>query len=350
MSPRLARCLLLPPLAVLACDGSTNTGEPAVPASTVQPEPEPEPEPDPEPEPEPEPQPEPDLVKAPDGTVMQPCEDAPTGMACIPGGPFLRGSNDGPKNTQPQAEVWVSTFYMDLNEVTYEEYKACEKAKRCDKSGPRYVDFSRPRQPINGISWYDARKFCEQAGKHLPTEAEWEKAARGTDGRLYPWGEERATCERAVIKGIEGRSCGVKKRGKKPETGRVIEVGSKPPNQFGLFDMSGNSYEWVADWYSRGYENCGESCLGVDPRGPCDGAEECRGHKHKIVRGGSWYWPAEYATTIFRRPHVPRNEPYHHFGFRCAASFEQGRALREAPAPAPAANDEKTEKTEKTEG
>jgi formylglycine-generating enzyme required for sulfatase activity len=230
---------------------------------------------------------------------------------------------------------------MDVNEVTNEAYDACEAAGKCDKAGPAYLDFSRPKQPINGIKWYDARKFCEAQGKHLPTEAEWEKAARGTDGRLYPWGDERATCEHAVIKTKAGRSCGVKKeKGKKPETGRVWEVGQKPPNQFGLYDMSGNSYEWVADWYSRNYEVCGDACLGVDPKGPCDGAEECPHHKKKIVRGGSWYWEADYATTVYRRAHFPHNDPYHHFGFRCAASVDEAAAIVAAGAAEPAAEPE----------
>jgi formylglycine-generating enzyme required for sulfatase activity len=259
---------------------------------------------------------------------MEPCEEPPPGMACIPGGSFLRGSDNGPENTRPRAEIWISTFYLDVNEVTYAEYEACEAAGQCDRSGPRYSDFDRPQQPVNGIDWFHARKYCEARGKRLPTEAEWEKAARGTDGRLYPWGDERATCERAIIKDESGRGCGVKKRGSKPETGRPWEVGSRPPNQYGLFDMAGNSWEWVADWYSRSYETCGAECAGVDPKGPCGGADECPGRKMRIVRGGSWFWPAEYATTIYRRPHYPENEPYHHFGFRCAAGVEQARARR----------------------
>lgn len=265
-------------------------------------------------------------LEAPDGTVMKPCPEAdalPKGMACIPGGPFMRGSDDGAESERPQAEIWISTFLMDVNEVTYREYEACEKAGRCEKGGPQYVDFDRPLQPVNGVTWFQARQFCEAHGKRLPTEAEWEKAARGTDGRLYPWGDEVATCERAIIKGeTEGRGCGLKKtKGKKPETGRPWLVGSRPPNQFGLYDMAGNSWEWVQDWYASSYGECGEACTGTDPRGPCDGADECDGYRRRGLRGGSWYWPAERATTVHRRAHVPRNEPFHHFGFRCAADL-----------------------------
>jgi formylglycine-generating enzyme required for sulfatase activity len=263
---------------------------------------------------------------------MQPCADAPPNMACIHGGPFIRGSDDGPDNTQPQATVWLQTYYMDLYEVTYAEYKACQKAKKCPRGGPLYNDFSRAKQPIVGPNWYGAAKFCEVHGKHLPTEAQWEKAARGPDGALHPWGDEPATCERAVIKDKRGRSCGVKKRKEFPDKGRTFEIGSRPAGVYGLFDMSGNAWEWVADWASEDYAACGEACLGTDPKGPCDGADQCPDHPEKVVRGGSWYWDHRYATAIYRRFHVPGNDPFHHFGFRCAASLDEARALVEAQA------------------
>jgi formylglycine-generating enzyme required for sulfatase activity len=260
-----------------------------------------------------------------------PClEVAPAGMACIPGGPFLRGVDAGKHApARPQATVWVQTFYMDTHEVTYGAYKACVQAGRCRKAGPTYRDFDNPQQPINGVSWYDAKAYCEAQGKHLPTEAQWEKAARGTDGRLYPWGDAPATCERAVIMDARGRSCGQKQRSKThADVGRPEPVGSRPPNPYGLHDMSGNAWEWVADWFTPSWKACGEACLGVEPKGPCEGLEPCAGHTDKVVRGGSWFWPASYATTVYRRPHVPANRPvFHHFGFRCAASVEAARAL-----------------------
>lgn len=247
----------------------------------------------------------------------------PDDMACIPGGPFLRGSNNKRhKRSRPQATVYVDTFLMDKNEVTYSQYKACERRGDCKKAGPNYRDFDAPRQPINGVSWYAANQYCIANGKHLPTEAEWEKAARGTDGRLYPWGNQRATCERAIIKDKRGRSCGKKQKSRKfADVGRPEPVGQRPPNDYGLYDMAGNSWEWVADWYTASYSACGSACRGRNPRGACAGKKRCAGNL-KVVRGGSWYWPAQYATTVYRRPHHPWNRPFHHFGFRCAKHLD----------------------------
>ena len=278
---------------------------------------------------------EPALPVAPDGTRALPCRTPPAGLACVPGGPFLRGSDDGPENTRPRATVWLQTFYMDTHEVTHAEYKACEARGACAPAGPRYNDYDRPRQPIVGVSWHDAVAYCAAHGKHLPSEAQWEKAARGPDGALYPWGDDKATCARAVIKEKRRRSCGVAKLGERPDKGRTFEVGARPPGVYGLYDMSGNAWEWVADWASESYARCGAACEGVDPLGPCGGASPCKRHHERVVRGGSWYWEAEYATAIHRRPHVASNRPYHHYGFRCAASDAELAALPGgAPLPA----------------
>ncbi|MBI5608499.1 MAG: SUMF1/EgtB/PvdO family nonheme iron enzyme [Deltaproteobacteria bacterium] len=260
--------------------------------------------------------------------VAQPCGRVPAGMACVDGGPFLRGTDGEPKNAQPTATGWVQTFYMDLYEVTVAEYKACEKKGKCPHAGPKYSDFSRPKQAMTGVSWFDSVAYCKAQGKRLPTEAEWEKAARGTQGALFPWGNEPATCKRAIIMDESGRSCGVKKLHSQPEKGRVMEVGLRAAGVYGLYDMSGNSWEWVGDWYSPSYAKCGKDCEGVDPKGPCGGADKCPGHHEKLVRGGSWYWPAKYATAVWRRPHHPSNEPFHHFGFRCAASVDQADKIK----------------------
>ena len=290
--------------------------------------------------------PEEEKLTAPDGSVMLDClDDTPEGLRCIPGGPFPRGVDEDPffppknhqpsfnksdaPNSVPQAEVWVQTFYMDRTEVTYGAYQACVKAGDCPKARPLYIDFDRPNQPMTGMSWYDSVDFCRAQGKHLPTEAEWEKAARGPEGLLHPWGDEPATCELAVIKNKKGRSCGIEKRGRRPEAGRVLEVCSRGAHLYDLCDMVGNAEEWVADWYSHDWDVCGEDCLGVDPKGPCQGAEDCD-RMTKAVRGGSWYWGPDHATSIHRRSQIPANAPkekMHHFGFRCAASYEEAQAI-----------------------
>lgn len=263
-----------------------------------------------------------------DPRPVAPCATAPAGMACIAGGGFLRGRDHGPVIERPAETVWLPTFYMDVTEVTVEAWNACVKAGRCQDAKTLYSDYSRPRQPKVGVTWYDAEAYCRAQGKHLPTEAEWERAARGTDGRLYPWGNEPATCARTVILDAKGRSCGVRKAvGMGPEKGRTWLVASMPPSPAGLYDMSGNAEEWVADWASESYAACGDACRGEEPKGPCGGAATCPGAREKIVRGGSWYWPAENATTTHRRFHVPSNKPYHHFGFRCAASVDEAARL-----------------------
>ena len=268
------------------------------------------------------------------------CRSAPEDMACVPGGEFVRGVDSdehacrqtgNPKDkrpaTIPSAKVTVATFYMDLYEVTNADYRACAATGKCRVSGPNYLDFKADEQPITGVSWFDARDYCLAVGKHLPTEAEWEKGARGPDGAVNPWGNGPADCEKAVIRDKRGRSCGIKRNGPTPETGRVFEVGSRPAGVYGLFEMVGNAEEWVADWWTTDWAQCGQDCAGENPKGPCDGADDCDGYRYKSVRGGSWYWPTEHATGWHRRRHYPANEPFHHYGFRCAASVEEAASM-----------------------
>ena len=272
-------------------------------------------------------------------------EGAVKGMSCIPGGPFVRGSEayrtckQGevlrvPKkrpNHRPVSTVTLQTFYMDITEVTYGAYQACVKAGKCKKSKPLYNDYDRDNQPMVGMTWYDANQYCQAMGKMLPTEAQWEKAARGPDGELYPWGNDEPTCERAVLMDDSGRSCGVQKKKPSGYKGRTLVVKSRPVGRYGLYDMIGNAEEWTSDWYTKDWDKCGEGCAGVDPKGPCGDQppeKRCGKHQKKVVRGGSWYWPKECATSWTRRPHFAKNKPYHHFGFRCAASVEQVQALQ----------------------
>ncbi len=274
-------------------------------------------------------------------------EGAPEGMVCVPGGPFVRGTDaphacnqsENRRETTlfgPATTVWMQTFFVDATEVTHEAYKRCVAEKRCTNAGPRYNDYDRPRQPLVGVDWYQARDYCRAMGKHLPTEAEFEKAARGPDGDDTPYGKGEPTCEQAVVMTPEGaRSCGTPKAAPNPEKGRTLEVGSRPAGRYGAFDLVGNAEEWVADWFARDLQACGADCAGTDPKGPCGGADTCPGHTLKMVKGGSWYWEPAHATGWHRRPHVPSNSPYHHFGFRCAASLEEAAALVAPPAPPP---------------
>jgi len=212
---------------------------------------------------------------------------------------------------------------MDTTEVTFGAYQACVKSGGCAKAGPAYPDFSDPQQPITGVSWYDAERYCRQEGKHLPTEAEWEKAARGPSAAPTPFGAGSVTCVEAVIRNQKGRSCGIRQRGAGSKKGKVWRVAQKPAGQYGLFDMVGNVEEWVADWYSPSYQACKTACIGHNPKGPCHGQADCPAHTLKMVKGGSWYWDHTHATGWHRRPHNPRNKPYHHFGFRCAATVSE---------------------------
>lgn len=257
------------------------------------------------------------------------CSQTVEGMSCIPSGEFIRGSDKHAANEKPSARIYLDAFYMDQYEVTNEDFQKCLSAgacQKCFKAGkckgirPNYGSiYMKPKQPIVGISWYTAKEYCEFMGKRLPTESEWEKAARGTDGRLFPWGDEKATCELAIIEEDGRKGCWEKRL---PRVHRMTtrDVGLRAPNQYGLYDMAGNSWEYVEDWYSPSYEKCGEDCFGPNPKGPCAGEPSCKKFKSKkIVKGGSWWWPADYARSSFRRAHIPANMPeYHHFGFRCA--------------------------------
>ena len=278
------------------------------------------------------------------------CAEAPAGMSCVPGGLTVRGSDEPhpcdqqrwadplSPNYKPAQPIWVQTVYLDQTEVTYAAYKACVAAGKCDAGGPAYNDFNRPTQPITGVSWFKAVKFCKAQGKHLPTEAEWEKGARGEAGEPFPWGTDAPTCERAVVQDEKGRSCGVPKAEPHPEKGRPLEVGSRAAGRYGLFDMAGNVEEWVADWYVR-FDQCKtEECGGVDPKGPCGGsATACRDLTYKVVKGGSWYWNGSHTSGFHRRMWYPSNSPMHHFGFRCAASPAEAAAIAAAVPPAPTA-------------
>ncbi|MEZ4339252.1 MAG: SUMF1/EgtB/PvdO family nonheme iron enzyme [Sandaracinaceae bacterium] len=255
-------------------------------------------------------------AQAPDPTACPPRADWPEGTACVEGGTFTVGAADGREDEQPPGEVTIGAFYMDLHEVTNEEYRACMEAGACPRHA-RYVRFLGARQPVVGVTWLGARAYCEHVGARLPTDAEFERAARGTEETVYPWGDDADDpCAHAVVRTHAGEGCG---------TGITAEVGSRPPGHFGLYDIAGNVHEWVADRWApclRGCRReCGDACYGVDPRGPCGDADACPGFPLRSIRGGSWYWPLERARGSARRGAHPENERGHRFGFRCARNI-----------------------------
>jgi formylglycine-generating enzyme required for sulfatase activity len=252
-------------------------------------------------------------------------------MACVPAGWYLRGVDedthrceqmgqprDGRPMSSPSAQVWLDTFWIDRTEVTVAAWHACVEAGACERVRALYPGFSDPDQPMTGQDWFQSLAYCQWRGATLPTEAQWEAAARGPAGTTFPWGEEPADCDRAILEDGRGRSCGRRQPGSTPERGRVWPVASLPAGHFGLFDMAGNAEEWVMDWWTPDWDACGEACAPVNPRGPCEGSETCPGRRYRVIRGGSWYWDGSHATGWHRRRHTPDNRPPHHFGFRCA--------------------------------
>ncbi|MDA1001209.1 MAG: SUMF1/EgtB/PvdO family nonheme iron enzyme, partial [bacterium] len=220
-------------------------------------------------------------------------------MQLVPEGEFIMGSGvgEGFFDEMPQRKINLKAFLIDRYEVTNEEFRKSGMKPRRNFG----QQFSYPKQPVTGMSWVQAKKYCEMVGKRLPTEAEWEKAARGTDGRRYPWGNEWPDCTKAVFNGNPGIGCG-KGRGPWP-------VGSKPAgaSPYGVMDMVGNVSEFVADVYSPGYYQ-------VSPaRDPVN-----EGKKDvKVMRGGQWSSP-RYGLRVAQRFPVETDGGFPHVGFRCA--------------------------------
>ncbi|MBN2496831.1 MAG: formylglycine-generating enzyme family protein [Deltaproteobacteria bacterium] len=211
--------------------------------------------------------------------ARQAAAQVPPGMVRIPAGEYWMGCNDKIDSScdadeKPGRKVYLDAYLVDRAEVTVEQYAKCVSAGRCKqpKTGKYYNwgQAGRERHPVNGVDWNNARAYCEWAGKRLPTEAEWEKAARGTDGRLYPWGSEKPGCAYAVMS-EGGLGCG------RESTWPVCskERGNSP---YGLCDMAGNVWEWVADWYDKNYY------AGAPSRNP----EGAAGGSQRVFRGGSW--------------------------------------------------------------
>ena len=216
----------------------------------------------------------------------------------VPGGPFVMGGGDQ-ADEQPRRTVVVSTFYIDRDEVTRADYARCVAAGACPPARGATAADAASRLPVTGVSWFDAARYCRFAGERLPTEAEWERAARGTDGRIYPWGDE-PDCARANFGNYDGE-------GRCPKNpGRPEAVGARGGE---IHDLAGNVWEWVADWYDPTYYRHAPA---TNPKGPAHGAR-------RVVRGGACcsMFGLPRASNRLAFPPSYRDED---LGFRCASS------------------------------
>lgn len=229
----------------------------------------------------------------------------------IPAGCFRMGCTKAPCAGEPlpSREVCLDEYSIGHHEVTVAEYKACVDAGTCTKPQIRgacnWEQAGRDDHPVNCLSWQQASAYCAWAGKRLPTEAEWERAARGTASRLYPWGDEPPSCERGVIGQCSHKG-----------TERVsgMPAGDTPE---GVSDLAGNVFEYVNDWFAQVKRWQQDETKVHDPRGPCDGAASCRGHKYKVIKGGS-YDSVRSMTLAWARYFVAPNQDRLAFiGFRC---------------------------------
>lgn len=222
-------------------------------------------------------------------------------MALIPAGDFHMGDpfNEGGAGERPRHTVYLDAFYIDIYEVTNAQYQKFMDA--VGYAGPKYWNnstYNAPDQPVVGVTWFDAVAYAEWAGKRLPTEAEWEKAARGgLVGKCYPWGDD-ISHDDANYSGTGGKDVWF----------NTSPVGSFASNGYGLYDMAGNVWEWCADWHDSGYY---ANSPRNNPLGPDSG-------RYRVLRGGSWIDAPDYLRVATRISSAPAST-YDLVGFRCVS-------------------------------
>jgi formylglycine-generating enzyme required for sulfatase activity len=216
-------------------------------------------------------------------------------MMLVPAGEFLMGSEDFLEAERPRHRVHLDAFYIEKYAVTNALYSRFMRATgRKEPPDWDHSNFNGSQQPVVNVSWYDADAYCKWAGRRLPTEAEWEKASRGIDGRMYPWG---AQWDPSRANSKENR------------LGKTTPVGSYPSgvSPYGVLDMAGNVLQWVADWYDKDYYRQSPE---RNPQGPQSGSE-------KVMRGGCWSYHPTDLRTSFRGSNI-REDRANVLGFRCA--------------------------------
>jgi len=231
-------------------------------------------------------------------------------MVYIPAGWFWMGcspnDNQCKDSEKPYHKVYLDAYYIDLNDVTVDEYNKCVNAGGCTqldvndcliwngssrvKGGSLGAEFQKGNHPVVCVDWNQANSYCQWAGKRLPTEAEWEKAARGTDGRIYPWGNEWDASKACYN---QSSTCAV---GSYPQ-------GASP---YGVLDMAGNVWNWCRDWYDANYY---ANSPDHNPTGPDSGSIH-------VLRGGSFN-NLEGMRSSYRSDYYFTNG-YDDRGFRCA--------------------------------
>jgi serine/threonine-protein kinase len=246
----------------------------------------------------------PGVVKGIGSTQVSPTDGMV--MVYVPEGDFRMGSDKSVDSNAlgdeiPQHKVYLDAFWIDRTEVTNAQYTRCVSDKKCtaphetksDSRSSYYRKNTYSDYPVIYVDWTQANAYCAWAGRRLPTEAEWEKAARGPDGRIYPWGNQ-ADNSKANYKSND-----------------TTQVGSYPSgaSPYEAWDMAGNVWEWVADWYSATYY---QDPPPVNPKGPDSGSGRVR-------RGGGWFNFEEGVRTAYRIGSDPMNRDGS-IGFRCAAS------------------------------